>query len=270
LSGLGSGVGRDVSSDYERFIAFVEEAADLDRQAAQRAVKAVLQTLAARLSAGEARDLAEQLPAEIAPLLATDGGAEPFEADEFVRRVAEVEDIDRKDAERHARAVLLALSRSVSVEEFNDMVAELPKGFARLLPRGKRIEPMPAEDFILRVANRAGMDADAALQATNAVLETLAERIAGGEVRDLIDQLPPELHEALRRGDALSNGAARRMSLKEFTRRVAEREGVVPAQAQEHTRAVLATLREAVTPTEWLDMTAQLPEEYAAVSARAS
>ncbi|TMK24873.1 MAG: DUF2267 domain-containing protein, partial [Actinobacteria bacterium] len=46
--------------------------------------------------------------------------------------------------------------------------------------------------------------------------------------------------------------------------------GVVPAQAQEHTRAVLATLREAVTPTEWLDMTAQLPEEYAAVSARAS
>jgi uncharacterized protein (DUF2267 family) len=59
------------------------------------------------------------------------------------------------------------------------------------------------------------------------------------------------------------------MSLKEFVRRVADREGVVAAEAHEHARAVLATLREAVTRKECLDMTAQLPEEYAAVSARA-
>jgi uncharacterized protein (DUF2267 family) len=58
------------------------------------------------------------------------------------------------------------------------------------------------------------------------------------------------------------------MSLREFVRRVAEREGVTPGEAQEHVRAVLATLREAVTPKEWLDVTAQLPEEYAAVEQR--
>jgi uncharacterized protein (DUF2267 family) len=92
--------------------------------------------------------------------------------------------------------------------------------------------------------------------------------LPGGEVQDLIVQLPAELHEPLRAGDALSHGAARRMSLQEFERRVAEREGVVPAEAHEHARAVLATLREAVSPKEWLDVNAQLPQEFAAVAAR--
>jgi uncharacterized protein (DUF2267 family) len=58
------------------------------------------------------------------------------------------------------------------------------------------------------------------------------------------------------------------MALERFLRNVAEREGVTPAQAHEHTRAVFATLREAITPKEWQDVIAQLPDEYAAVSAR--
>jgi uncharacterized protein (DUF2267 family) len=49
---------------------------------------------------------------------------------------------------------------------------------------------------------------------------------------------------------------------------VAEREGVDPQLAREHVRAVFATLREAVTPKEWFDVTSQLPAEFAAVSAR--
>jgi uncharacterized protein (DUF2267 family) len=263
-----TGADRDAAVDHERFMAIVQEAAGLDRQSAERATQAVLRTLAERLSAGQARDLAEALAPELGPWLGTDSGAEPFDADEFIRRVAKREDVDPKLAERHARAVLLALSRSVSTEEFDDIVAELPKSFAPLLPRGARVELMPAEEFLRRVAERAGMDAGSALRATNAVLETLAERISGGEVRDLIDELPQALHEPLRRGDALSNGAARRMSLQEFVRRVAEREGVVPAESHAHARAVLATLREAVSPKEWLDVLAQLPQEYAAVAAR--
>jgi uncharacterized protein (DUF2267 family) len=250
------------------FIAVVQEAAGLDRTQAERATHAVLETLAERLSEGEARDLAEALPPELAPWLGTDTGAEPFDAEEFLRRVANREDLERKQAERHTRAVLLALSRTVSPDEFDDMVAELPKSFAPLLPRGVHVEAMPAEEFLRRVADRAGLDLEAALRATSAVLETLAERIAGGEVQDLIEQLPAELHQPLREGDALSHGAARRISLQEFERRVAEREGVVPAEAHEHVRAVLATLREAVSPKEWLDVNAQLPEEFAAVAAR--
>jgi uncharacterized protein (DUF2267 family) len=254
--------------DHEGFIGIVEEAAGLDRAAAECATRAVLQTLAERLSAGEARDLAERLPPELTPWLGTQSGAEPFDADEFVRRIAGREHVEDEVAARHGRAVLLALSRSVGGEEFDDMVAELPRSFAPLLPRGERVEVMPAEEFRRRTGERAGIDDEAAQRAIGAVLETLAERISSGEVRDLVEQLPPELHEPLRRGDSLSHGAARKMSLKEFVRAVAEREGVSPGEAREHARAVLATLREAVTPKEWLDMTAQLPEEYAEVEAR--
>jgi uncharacterized protein (DUF2267 family) len=260
--------GAEPPVDHRRFIAIVQEAAGLGEQEAERATHAVLQTLAERLSEGQARDLAQALPPEIGPWLGTDTGAQPFEADEFIRRVAEREDVEPEQARRHTRAVLLALSRSVGTQEFDDMISELPRSFAPLLPRGEQVELMPAEEFVRRVSARTGLDAEGAMRATSAVLETLAERVAGGEVRDLIEQLPAELHEPLAKGDALSHGAARRMSLQEFERRVAEREGVVPAVAHEHARAVLATLREAVSRKEWLDVNAQLPEEYAAVGAR--
>jgi uncharacterized protein (DUF2267 family) len=58
------------------------------------------------------------------------------------------------------------------------------------------------------------------------------------------------------------------MKLDQFLRNVAEREGVTPAEARAHARAVLATLREAITPKEWSDVTVQLPDEYTAVLAR--
>jgi uncharacterized protein (DUF2267 family) len=257
-----------IEADYERFIQTVQHAADLGWEPAERATAAVLETLAERLSAGEARDLAEQLPPQLGAWLATDSGAEGFEVDEFLRRVAEREEVDLETAERHVRAVFLAISRAVTPQEFDDMVAELPKTFARLLPRGEPVEVMPAELFLTKVADRAGVDTEAALRATNAVLETLAERISGGEVEDLLGQLPVPFHEPLRRGDAASNGAAMRMPLDEFVHLVAEREEVTPDQAREHTRAVFATLREAVTPKEWFDVTAQLPDEYTAVYGR--
>ena len=119
-----------------------------------------------------------------------------------------------------------------------------------------------------RVADRAGTDADAARRAIDAVLETLGERLSGGEVDDLVRQLPDEFADALQRGDALSNGAARRMSLEEFVRRIADREGVTPDEAHAQARAVFATLREALPEREFDDVLAQLPRDYAALTAR--
>jgi uncharacterized protein (DUF2267 family) len=163
-----------------------------------------------------------------------------------------------------------ALGRTVGEDEIDDMAAELPKDFAPLVAEAKRrfVHLLPAGEFYARVAERAGVDADGARRASDAVLTTLAERISRGEVDDLISRLPVELHPALQKGDAQSSGAARRMSLDAFLRRIAEREGVAPAEAREHARAVFATLREAVGEHEFLDVSAQLPLEYAAVQAR--
>jgi uncharacterized protein (DUF2267 family) len=247
--------------DHDRFVAVVARMAGVGREAAEHATRATLQTLAERLSPAEARDLVEQLPPELGPWLFTDGAAEGFDVDEFLRRVAKRAEVDLATAERHARAVFTALDRALSDDEFADMVAQLPKDFAFLLPRGPAVEVLPVEEFLDRVADRAGLDADAARRASDAVLETLAERIAEGEVDDLIGRLPVPLHAALKRGKA-RHPEARRMSLERFVDRVAEREGVPPEQARTHARAVLATLREAVGE-EFYDVTVQLPPEYA-------
>jgi uncharacterized protein (DUF2267 family) len=258
-----------VTGPYERFVSTVEHKARLSRPAAERAARAVLETLAERLSPGEARDLAGQLPPELAPSLATTTPAEGFDIDEFIRRVAEREQVDLTAAEQHARAVFDALGRTVSRDELADMVAELPQNFAPLIAEaeGRFVRLMPADEFWQRVADRAAIDADAARRATDAVLTTLAERISGGEVEDLVSLLPVDLHPPLQRGDALSNGVARRLSLDDFLRLVAEREGVTIDEAREHARAVFATLRDAVGEQEFLDISAQLPVEFTTVEA---
>jgi uncharacterized protein (DUF2267 family) len=253
--------------DYERFITIVEQDADIGREQAVRATQATLQTLAERISAGEARDLADELPPELAPWIATTTPAEGFDIDEFVRRVAEREGVDVDTAERHARVVFDAIGRAVSPQELFDMLAELPAEYAPLLPQGPHVEVVSASRFWRRVAERAGLDEEAAPKATDAVLETLAERIAGGEVEDLIDRLPIPLHPPLKRGTEHTGGKARRMSLEEFLERVAEREGVDLESALDHTRAVLATLREAVGDDEFFDIRVQLPADYEPVLA---
>jgi uncharacterized protein (DUF2267 family) len=260
-----------MSDGYERFLDLVQQRAHRSREDAELAARATLRTLAERISPGQARDLAEQLPPELAPWIATTGDAEAFDVDEFLRRVAEREGSDVARAERDARAVFAALGRCVGRrKEIDDLASELPRSFGPLLDeaQGRFVHVMSADTFLAKVADRAGLDPAGARRAADAVLETLAERIAGGEVRHLITQLPVELHAPLKRGDAQSHGAARRMSAAEFVLHVAEREGVTPGEALRHARAVFATLREAVPEQEFLDVTAQLPSDFAAVEAR--
>src|ERR1700760_3040178 len=253
---------------YEQFVTTVAHAARIGFDRAKRATEATLQTLAERIDAGEARDLAAELPDEVAPWLATTTPAERLDIDEFLRRVAEREGVDMETAARHATAVLVALQRTVSRQEFADLTAELPKDFAPLLPTGPDINVISTESFIQRVADRAATDADEARRAIDAVLETLAMRIAGGEVDDLRARLPVEFHPALARGKELSGGKATRMRLDHFVRRVSEQEGISSDRALEHVSAVLRTVRDAVGEQEFLDVTSQLPAEYEALVRR--
>jgi uncharacterized protein (DUF2267 family) len=255
--------------DYERFISIVEGAAGVGREPARRATQATLETLADRISKGEARDLADQLPPELAPSLATDHDAERFGVDEFLRRLAEREGVDLESARRHAMAVFAALGQAVSPDELSDLRSELPKDYAPLLPRGPYVDAVSSERFVRRVADRAVLGEDSAWRATEAVLETLAERISAGEVDDLVAQLPVQLHPPLKRGKEQGSGNAVRMSADEFVSRVAEREGVTLGEAREHARAVLTTLREAVPDSEFADVISQLPREYDDLLSRA-
>lgn len=243
----------------------VIEATGVGPDEARRAIRATLATLGERISRGEARDLGSELPPRAGAWLHADGDPQRFGADEFVRRVAARMGTDPGTAARLARAVLGVVGRAVDRRELLDLRSELPHDIeSDLLPEGRldEVRVRPADDLLGRVAARAGLDPERARRATEAVLETLAERISGGEVDDLERRLPPELRGALERGREGRDGAARKMSLDDFLRRVGEREGATLPEARAHARAVLQAVREAVGDSEFADLRAELPSNF--------
>jgi uncharacterized protein (DUF2267 family) len=115
------------------------------------------------------------------------------------------------------------------------------------------------DEFIGAVQQRAGgIPRDEAERATFATLEVLADRITAGEANDLASQLPKPLREALRPLEA----EAEPFGLKEFVDRVAQRLGEYSVPPKQLVRAVMTTVREAVTGGEFEDVMAQLPNEF--------
>lgn len=119
---------------------------------------------------------------------------------------------------------------------------------------------MKHDEFIGQVQHRARLGSRGeAERATRATLETLAERLAGGEAKDLAAQLPLEIGEHLR---GQWSAIGERFSLDEFFRRVSLREGVDLPEAVFHARAVIEVLSKAVSKGEMDDVRAQLPAEF--------
>src|SRR5579859_4775507 len=191
------GRGRRSGMDYQEIIELIgREAGGLPDDAAERAAEAVLRVLAERLPRGEARRLLQELPAEMKPWVYTEQDAEALDIDEFLDRLAKREDTDIQTALGHARAVFAALGQALSPETVTHLAASLPRTFAPLVAeaQGRFWDIMRASQFWAQVGQRLSLDDTAARRVTEAVLETLAERIAAGQVEDLIAQLDPLLH----------------------------------------------------------------------------
>ena len=117
---------------------------------------------------------------------------------------------------------------------------------------------MKYDEFIARVAEDVGVSIAEADKLTWATLGTLAERISGGEARDLAAQLPLPLKDALLPASEEAEG----FSFEEFIRRTAARAETDVGVAETAVDAVLATLRDAVTPGEFDDVMSQLPQDF--------
>jgi uncharacterized protein (DUF2267 family) len=115
-------------------------------------------------------------------------------------------------------------------------------------------------EFMKDVEERAGLDRDQAEKAVRATLNTLAERLKGGEPKDLASQLPEELKETVLL--TAGRGSGMRIPVPDFIEIVADREGAPPNEARGHIQAVMGTLRDAVTEGEFDDVMAQLDPEY--------
>ncbi|WP_422733561.1 DUF2267 domain-containing protein [Micromonospora sp. WMMD558] len=119
---------------------------------------------------------------------------------------------------------------------------------------------MNYDTFIDRVAQRTRTPSEQAVELTRATLETLAERLTGGEVLDLAVQLPRPLQLVLKPGP--DNESAQRVGAAEFVTRVAARAHVDESTARDAVRAVFTTLREAISGGEFDDVVVQLPRDY--------
>ena len=120
---------------------------------------------------------------------------------------------------------------------------------------------MRYDEFLGHVQHRARLGSRGeAERATRATLETLAERLVGGEAHDLASQLPAELAHSLQLPDA---GIGVKLTLDEFFELVREREGVELEEATLHARVVIGVLTEAVSQGEIKDVRVQLPAAFA-------
>jgi uncharacterized protein (DUF2267 family) len=125
---------------------------------------------------------------------------------------------------------------------------------------------MTYEDFITAVATRAEVPQEQARAITDATLETLSERISGGETEDVAAQpeVPDRLDDHLRKTPVREN--AEPFGVDDFVSRVAQRAGIDRSRAEAGAQAVFRTMRDAVPAYEFKDMVGQLSKDYWAVT----
>ncbi|MFF4213167.1 DUF2267 domain-containing protein [Streptomyces sp. NPDC001796] len=120
---------------HHEFLARVRELGEYESQdEAAKVTDAVLSVLAQRISPGEVDDLASQLPGPLGQALveAKQAQAESFGIEEFYRRVAERTGARPRTAQWDASAVLTTLAGAVSGGELNQIISQLPSGYAVL------------------------------------------------------------------------------------------------------------------------------------------
>jgi uncharacterized protein (DUF2267 family) len=127
---------------FPLFVDAVSRRAGLSAAQSATIARAVIQTMVERMTGSRPGDPAGQLPDELDGYLAGPGPADDrpaaFGPAEFLRRVGERAGVDEATARVGTGAVFATLREAVTVDEFRDMVARLPRDFdgtAQPIPR---------------------------------------------------------------------------------------------------------------------------------------
>jgi uncharacterized protein (DUF2267 family) len=181
--------------DVDEFLRRVAEREGVDTSTAERHARAVLAVLGQAVPVKELGDVAAQLPQDIRALLPIGPGAEWVTADAFVGRVAERTGLDADGARTAAQAVLETLAERISAGEVEDLRARLPAEFHRPLKQGVALsggqaQPLPADEFVRRVARREGVPPMVAIEHARAVFTALREAVGDDEMFDVLSELP--------------------------------------------------------------------------------
>jgi uncharacterized protein (DUF2267 family) len=123
--------------NYDELIKQIERAGEFpDPEHARDAADAVLSVLGDHLVGGSPRNLAAQLPPEIADALPPEGGGQGFDMEQFDFRVAEREGrrCTPAQAHHHAVAVMTTILAAVTPGEARKVAGQLPAEYLDLLP----------------------------------------------------------------------------------------------------------------------------------------
>lgn len=112
--------------------------------------------------------------------------------DEFLAKIRERgEYADRAEAEAAAQTVLAVLGQRLDPNEARDLAAQLPQPAAAVLVEQDDVAvPYRVGEFLAQVAGPTGATGQTAQRDATAVLTTVAEAISGGELHDILTQLP--------------------------------------------------------------------------------
>ncbi|URM89149.1 DUF2267 domain-containing protein [Streptomyces sp. MRC013] len=115
--------------------------------------------------------------------------------DEFLARVRERGEYrDQEEAAQITRAVLEVLGHRITPGEASDLAAQLPGDLGDVLTadagEGRPTDRFGIEEFYRRVGERTGARPRTAQWDASAVLSTLADAVSGGELNQVISQLP--------------------------------------------------------------------------------
>jgi uncharacterized protein (DUF2267 family) len=118
----------------DEFLYVVRDRGEYDsRDEAEQVSRAVLTVLANRITPGEAKDLSAQLPAPLSSAAQPDDNRpDSYGVEEFCRRIAERVGGHTRTAEWDASAVLSTVADAVSGGELNQVLSQLPSGYAPL------------------------------------------------------------------------------------------------------------------------------------------
>ncbi|MFD8259800.1 DUF2267 domain-containing protein [Streptomyces griseoluteus] len=120
--------------DYNTFLDTITRRAPVPPEKVEPLTRATLETLAERLTRGEAHDLASELPKPLKEqLVSPTPDAQRFGLDEFINRVSSRAGVSPRVAREGIRAELNTLRDAVSEGEFRQVMSQLPKEFEELV-----------------------------------------------------------------------------------------------------------------------------------------
>lgn len=125
---------------------------------------------------------------------------------DFIEAVARRSGVPSEDADDVTRATLETLTDRITAGQASRIAGQLPVELREHLHKttttvGAQIaEPFGVDEFVERVAARAGVDIERADAGMRAVLSTIGEVVSTGELTDMVAQLPKEFWEIIQAG----------------------------------------------------------------------